>query len=48
MLVDAVVDNVRSRGGAAVFVSHEPDRMMPLVQATYELVGGTVVPGHTV
>ena len=45
MLVDAVVDNVRSRGGAAVFVSHELDRMMPLVQATYELVGGTVVPG---
>ena len=45
LLVDAVVDNVRSRRGAAVFVSHELDRMMPLVQATYELAGGTVVPG---
>ena len=44
-LVDAVVDNVRSRGGSAVFVSHELDRMMPLVQSTYELVGGRVVAG---
>ncbi len=46
-LVDAVVDNVRSRGGAAVFVSHELDRMLPLVQTTYELVGGTVVAGES-
>lgn len=45
-LVDAVVDNVRSRGGAAVFVSHELDRMLPLVQSTYQLVGGTVVAGE--
>lgn len=45
-LVDAVVDNVRARGGAAVFVSHELDRMMPIVQNTYELLGGTVVPGR--
>jgi len=44
-LVDAVVENVRSRGGAAVFVSHELDRMLPLVQSTYELAGGTVKPG---
>ena len=46
-LVDAVVDNVRSRGGAAVFVSHELDRMLPLVQSTYELAGGTVRPEET-
>ena len=44
-LVDAVVEHVRARGGAAVFVSHELDRMLPLVQSTYELVGGAVVPG---
>ncbi|MDF1596103.1 MAG: heme ABC exporter ATP-binding protein CcmA [Acidimicrobiia bacterium] len=46
-LVDAVVDNVRSRGGAAVFVSHELDRMLPLVQSTYELTGGTVIAGRS-
>jgi energy-coupling factor transporter ATP-binding protein EcfA2 len=45
-LVDAVVENVRSRAGAVVFVSHELDRMLPLVQSTYELTGGTVVRGE--
>jgi heme ABC exporter ATP-binding subunit CcmA len=44
-LVEAVVADVRRRGGAAVLVSHELDRMLPIVQRTYELVGGTLVVG---
>lgn len=44
-LVEATVAEVKGRGGAVVLVSHEPDRMLPLVDRTYELVGGTAVPG---
>jgi heme exporter protein A len=41
-LVKAAVRDVRSREGGVVLVSHEPDRMLPLVTATYELEGGTL------
>jgi hypothetical protein len=30
-----------------VLVSHEPDRMLPLVERTYELAGGTAIEGVT-
>ncbi len=43
-LVDVTVKDVTDRGGAVVLVSHEPDRMLPLVDTTYELRGGTLVP----
>lgn len=45
MLVEATVADVKQRGGSVVLVSHEPDRMLPLVERTYELVGGTAVEG---
>jgi heme exporter protein A len=44
-LVDVTVKDVTRRGGAVVLVSHEPDRMLPLVDTTYELKHGTLV--HT-
>ena len=44
-LVDVTVKDVTRRGGAVVLVSHEPDRMLPLVDMTYELKQGTLV--HT-
>lgn len=43
-LVEVTVQDVRSRNGGVVLVSHEPDRMLPLVDATYALINGTVVP----
>lgn len=42
-LVDVAVRDVRARGGGAVLVSHEPDRMLPLVDRTYELLDGTLI-----
>jgi heme exporter protein A len=45
-LVEATVQGVKRRGGAVVLVSHEPDRMLPLVDRTYELVNGTAVEGN--
>ncbi len=42
-LVEITVDDVRRRGGGVVLVSHEPDRMLPLVDTTYALEGGTLV-----
>jgi len=44
-LVEGTVRQVKARGGSVVLVSHEPDRMLPLVERTYELVRGTVVEG---
>jgi heme exporter protein A len=42
-LVEATVRDVKARGGCVVLVSHEPDRMLPLVERTYELVAGSAV-----
>ena len=42
-LVEATVADVRDRGGGVVLVSHEPDRMLPLVDYTYALEGGALV-----
>lgn len=42
-LVKAAVREVCDRGGGVVLVSHEPDRMLPLVTATYRLEGGTLL-----
>ncbi len=42
-LVEVTVNDVRERGGGVVLVSHEPDRMLPLVDVTYQLQGGTLV-----
>lgn len=42
-LVGAALDDVRNRGGGVVLVSHELDRMLPLVDTTYELVAGSLV-----
>jgi heme exporter protein A len=44
-LVEATVHDVKQQGGSVVLVSHEPDRMLPLVERTYELIGGTAVEG---
>ena len=41
-LVQAAVRDVKERNGGVVLVSHEPDRMLPLVTATYHLEGGTL------
>jgi len=41
-LVEVSVDDVRRRGGGVVLVSHEPDRMLPLVDTTFQLEGGTL------
>lgn len=46
-LVQATVQAVKRRGGAVVLVSHEPDRMLPLVERTYELIQGTAVEGSS-
>lgn len=43
-LVEVAVREVRRRNGAVVLVSHEPDRMLPLVDTTYALSGGSLVP----
>jgi heme exporter protein A len=43
-LVEVAVREVRRRDGAVVLVSHEPDRMLPLVDTTYALSGGSLVP----
>lgn len=43
-LVEVTVEDVRSRNGGVVLVSHEPDRMLPLVDTTYALTNGTLVP----
>lgn len=42
-LVEVSVTGVKHRGGAVVLVSHEPDRMLPLVDTTCELRGGMLV-----
>lgn len=42
-LVETTVADVRNRGGGVVLVSHEPDRMIPLVDFTYVLEGGALV-----
>ena len=44
MLVNVTVSDVRRRQGAVVLVSHEPDRMLPLVDRTYHLEGGSLLP----
>ena len=41
-LVKAAVRDVQERRGGVVLVSHEPDRMLPLVSVTYHLDGGTL------
>ncbi len=41
-LVKAAVEDVQGREGGVVLVSHEPDRMLPLVNTTYHLEGGTL------
>ncbi len=41
-LVRAAVRDVTERDGGVVLVSHEPDRMLPLVTVTYHLEGGTL------
>jgi heme exporter protein A len=41
-LVAHVVEGVRNRGGAAVIVSHDLDRVAPLVSTTAEIAGGTL------
>jgi ABC-type multidrug transport system ATPase subunit len=43
-LVELLVAEVRSRGGAAVLVSHEPRRLHPLVDRTVELADGRLRP----
>lgn len=42
-LVEVSVTDVRKRGGGVVLVSHEPDRMLPLVDTRYQLLGGKLV-----
>lgn len=42
-LVRAAVRDVKDRNGGVVLVSHEPDRMLPLVNVTYALEGGTLL-----
>ena len=41
-LVRAAVRDVTDRNGGVVLVSHEPDRMLPLVTVTYHLEGGSL------
>ncbi len=43
-LVDEVVARVRARGGAAVLVSHEPDRLSGVVDRLVRIVDGGVEP----
>lgn len=43
-LVDLVVDAVRQRGGAAVLVSHEHDRLAAVSDRLVEIVDGHAVP----
>ncbi|MBT8213141.1 MAG: ABC transporter ATP-binding protein [Acidimicrobiia bacterium] len=42
-LVEIAVTDVRNRDGGVVLVSHEPDRMLPLVDTTYHLTQGSLV-----
>lgn len=44
-LVETTVAAVKRRGGSVILVSHEPDRMLPLVERIYEIVDGTTVEG---
>jgi heme exporter protein A len=41
-LVDSLVDMTRERGGAAVLVSHDRDRVSKIVDTTFEIRGGTL------
>jgi heme exporter protein A len=41
-LVEHIVAGVLERGGAVVLVSHDVDKVAPMVTRTAELVGGTV------
>jgi ABC-type multidrug transport system ATPase subunit len=41
-LVEHTIADVTSRNGSVVLVSHEPDRMLPLVDSTYQLDHGTL------
>lgn len=41
-LVDLVVDAVRRRGGGAVVVSHEPERLRSVVDRTVQVVDGAL------
>jgi heme exporter protein A len=41
-LVAFIVDGVRSRGGGAILVSHEHNRMAPVVDRVVELANGSV------
>ncbi|WP_211374153.1 ATP-binding cassette domain-containing protein [Cellulomonas fimi] len=43
-LVQVLTEAVRSRSGACVLVSHERDRLRPMVDRAVELVDGAVVP----
>ncbi len=43
-LVEHTIADVTSRRGAVVLVSHEPDRMLPFVDVTYQLDHGTLTP----
>ena len=45
-LVDVVVDRVRERGGAAVVVSHERDRLEGTVDRILEIGDGALHPPH--
>lgn len=45
-LVDLVVDAVRRRGGGAVVVSHEPERLRSVVDRTLQVVDGTLRTGR--
>ena len=41
-LVDSLVEMTQERGGAAVLVSHDRDRVSKIVDATFEITGGTL------
>lgn len=43
-LVDVLTSHVRARGGASVLVSHDRDRIRPLVDRVVELVNGQALP----
>ena len=45
-LVDELVGRVAGRGGAAVMVSHDPDRVVPLVTRRIRVAAGTVSEEH--
>lgn len=43
-LVELLVEQVRARSGTSVLVSHEADRLLPLVDRAVELVDGAAAP----